>query len=52
MVDEEPVCLGCGQPLSPDENYACDGCASWWSMDGFEVAEHIRSESDEITQKP
>lgn len=50
MVDEEPVCLGCGHPLSPDETYACSDCASWWEMNGFEVSEHLRIESDENTE--
>lgn len=51
-MSEESVCQGCGVPLSPDENYCCEDCTDWWALNGVEVSEHLRSESDEITQKP
>ena len=45
-MNEESLCAGCGIPLSPDECYACSDCSDWWAMNGVEISDHIRSESD------
>jgi len=34
---DEPLCAGCGTPLSPDETYACSDCSDWWSMNGYDI---------------
>lgn len=49
---DDPVCQGCGIPLSEDENYACGDCAEWWAMEGMEISELMRSESDENPESP
>ncbi|WP_447867523.1 protein NinF [Rahnella bonaserana] len=46
IQSDQPVCQGCGVPLSPDENYCCEDCTDWWALNGVEVSEHLRSESD------
>jgi len=46
-MSDDPVCQGCGIHLSEDENYACGDCADWWAMEGMEISELMRSESDE-----
>lgn len=46
-MNDDPVCQGCGIPLSEDEVYCCEDCTDWWSLNGVEVSELMRSESDE-----
>jgi len=46
---DELVCQGCGTPLSEDETYACEDCASWWGMCGYDIE---RSREDENPESP
>ncbi|MBF7978101.1 MULTISPECIES: protein NinF [Rahnella] len=46
------TCAACGMALAEDETHVCGDCESFFAMDGIELSEHLRSESDEITQKP
>ena len=43
-MDDDPLCQGCGIPLSEDQTYACDDCYHLWAMTGYDVE---RSRGDE-----
>lgn len=44
IQSDQPVCQGCGIPLSPDENYCCEDCSARWLM---QADKQERSESDD-----
>jgi predicted amidophosphoribosyltransferase len=48
-MNDDPVCQGCGTPLSDDETYACADCADWWAMMGHDIE---RREGDEAPEEP
>jgi hypothetical protein len=49
QMNDDPVCQGCGTPLSDDETYACADCADWWAMMGHDIE---RREGDEAPEEP
>lgn len=43
-MNDDPLCQGCGIPLSEDESYACQDCDHLWSMTGYNIERNRENE--------